>query len=112
MVAKKIGPGLMADRGRGDDEAIPEESITQVNNVNSTLAQGGSRSADPDRRKSDWAVAAMTAALALLYDPRYTVDHRLYSEHWQRLNAVRQGLAAGIVRRKRNLRRTIGGGAK
>ena len=58
---KKRPPAVTGGRGADDRDT---ESITQTDNVNLTIAQG----ADTDRRRSDWVVKALQAALVLTYD--------------------------------------------
>src|SRR5262245_22378980 len=104
MIGKKRPPAVT---GRQiDDDAIPEESIAQTDNVNSTLAQGVS--AEADRRKTDWAVKAMVAALQLTYDRDLIVGHRLFSPAHRRLEEIRGALEAAIIRRRKNLRKRVG----
>jgi hypothetical protein len=62
-----------------------------------------------DRRKTDWAVTAMVAALTVLSGNKYLRTFAVFSQQDRELERVRDMLRTSIARRRKNLRRVVVG---
>jgi hypothetical protein len=89
-------------------EVSNEPQLTDFRNTPQDLFEDGANP-EPDRRRSDWCVQAMVGALRVLTGDRYLRPFRINSAEDQELGRVKVALEKAILRRRKNLRRVVGG---